>query len=88
MTDTHDVYMRLRDSFARHEAVNHVRNEYVREEADGTKSHTQTVESFNEVAFRWTHKNVSDGERTNVAIRQCEGRRLTYRELAALDDAA
>jgi hypothetical protein len=32
----------------------------------------------NEFSFRWNHRGVSDGERTEVAIRSGEGKRLTY----------
>lgn len=32
----------------------------------------------NEFAFRWTHRNVTDGERMVAAIQGAEGKRLTY----------
>jgi len=35
-----------------------------------------------EVSFRWNTKSVSDGERTEAAIRQTAGRRLMYKALA------
>jgi ISXO2-like transposase domain len=34
-----------------------------------------------EFAFRWTHRKVTDGERTVAAIKATEGKRLTYRQV-------
>lgn len=34
-----------------------------------------------EFAFRWTHRKVSDGERTVLAIQATEGKRLTYKQV-------
>lgn len=36
-----------------------------------------------EVAFRWSTKDVSDGQRMNAALRQSEGKRLMYKQLIA-----
>ena len=33
-----------------------------------------------EFAFRWNHRDVTDGERTKAAVGMMEGKRLTYRE--------
>lgn len=35
----------------------------------------------NEFAFRWNHRNVTDGERTVAAVKAAEGKRLTYRQI-------
>lgn len=32
-----------------------------------------------EFSFRWNHRSTTDAERTGIALRQAEGRRLTYR---------
>jgi len=34
---------------------------------------------LDEFSFRWDYRKVSDGERTERAIRAAEGKRLTYR---------
>jgi hypothetical protein len=36
-----------------------------------------------EYSFRWSHRKVSDTERTEAAIRGAEGKRLTYETPAA-----
>lgn len=38
---------------------------------------------LDEFSFRWTHRKASDGERTEEAIRNTEGRRLTYKPLVS-----
>ncbi len=35
----------------------------------------------NEFSFRWNNRHVSDGERTVAAIKDAEGKRLTYRQV-------
>jgi len=34
-----------------------------------------------EFAFRWTHRNSTDSERTVAAIQTIEGKRLTYQQV-------
>jgi len=34
-----------------------------------------------EFAFRWTHRKITDGERTVVALKATEGKRLTYQQV-------
>lgn len=34
-----------------------------------------------EFEFRWNHRGITDGQRTEVAIERAEGKRLTYREV-------
>jgi transposase-like protein len=36
-----------------------------------------------EFSFRWDHRSITDSQRTEIAIRQTEGRRLTYKPLIA-----
>lgn len=33
-----------------------------------------------EFSFRWDHRKISDSDRTGIALRQAEGKRLTYKE--------
>jgi hypothetical protein len=37
--------------------------------------------------FRWNSRHVTDGERTAMIVRQCEGKRLMYQRPAATKDA-
>ena len=39
-----------------------------------------------EFSFRWTHRKMTDEERTTAALRATEGKRLTYYPLASSDD--
>ncbi len=34
----------------------------------------------NEFSFRWSYRNVSDGERTRIALKAADGKMLTYRQ--------
>lgn len=36
-----------------------------------------------EFSFRWNHRRITDGQRTEVAIRQVSGKRLTFKPLVA-----
>ena len=98
MTDDARVYNKLGKRYARHEVVNHSRNEYVRGDAT-----TNTVEGYfsilkrglhgiyhnvsehhlhrylSEFDFRYSNRELSDGERTSLAIKRAEGKRLMYR---------
>jgi hypothetical protein len=38
---------------------------------------------LDEFSFRWDHRGTTDAERTEVAIKQTSGRRLTYKPLTA-----
>jgi transposase-like protein len=101
MTDQFPSYRRIGYRFARHESVNHDREEWVRGEA-----HTNTVEGFfsvfkrgmigvyqhcderhlhryaAEFDFRYSYRvklGFDDAERSTIAIKGIEGKRLTYR---------
>jgi transposase-like protein len=43
---------------------------------------------LSEVSFRWDHRTITDGARTTIALQGAEGKRLTYRALAGLNEAA
>jgi transposase-like protein len=45
-TDENSIYIRMGERFAKHEAVSHKSEEYVRRNADGSKAHTNTVEAY------------------------------------------
>jgi len=39
-----------------------------------------------EFSFRWDYRSITDSARTEIAIRQADGKRLTYRPLTAKRD--
>ena len=55
-----------------HGAWHHVSREHLPKYAD-------------EFAFRWTHRNITDGERMLKAIKATEGKRLSYKPLTSLN---
>lgn len=43
-------------------------------------SETHLDRYLDEYGFRWNNRNITDGERATLALRQSEGKRLTYRD--------
>src|SRR4029077_17145171 len=106
MTDSATLSTGLGSRFAKHDTVNHSRDEYVRGDF-----YTNTVEGYfsivkrgiygiyqhvseahlqrylTEFDFRYSHRiklGVNDVQRTELAIKGAQGRRLRYRTVGAI----
>lgn len=87
----HDIVNHSKEEYARHNpdgTVSHVNTaesffSLLKRGVYGSWHHVSREhlpKYADEFAFRWTHRKVTDGERTVAAIKATEGKRLTYRQ--------
>jgi transposase-like protein len=87
MTDEAARYAQLGTEFAKHDAIDHSREEYgYTDRKTGVKVNTNTIEGYCSI-FKRGMKGVEDAERTTRIAAGITGKRLTYRRTNGQMDA-